>query len=82
MTAEACPLGLGTPNGYSNRGCRCADCRAAWRAYQAASVTKRAFSRAQSQAAKWVRDNEPGVWFELYREQIDRARAEARKAAS
>ena len=46
-------------NGYSNYACRCEVCRAAGR--QRNGLYQKRLTR----AAKWVRQNEPGVWAEI-----------------
>lgn len=56
---------------YSNRGCRCAGCRAANTAAQrerrksGTPPSVRAHQIATNQAAKWVRVRHPGQWRRL-----------------
>jgi hypothetical protein len=40
----------GTANGYNNRGCRCDECRAAWRDYE----RERRRKRGQLPRAEWI----------------------------
>lgn len=60
----------GLPGTYGG-GCRCADCRKAWRLYNRKRPNNRISGRTAELAATYVRLNHPRVWARL-REQAER----------
>lgn len=86
MSRKVVPINHGTYNGYTNRKCRCSDCKHAASEYMrryrktshGAATTKYyavlSVKRAQL-AAQWVKENMPDVWQEIARDaakQVDK----------